>query len=80
MPRTATLLIRIEPNLKRKSEKLFAKLGITASDAVALFLKQSLYANGLPFPVNVPSRKFPTAGSVTCAENFDDESDSNLEI
>ena len=47
--RTANLHIRVEPDIKVSAEKLFAHWGITVSDAVNMFLHESLMAGGLPF-------------------------------
>lgn len=49
MAKTANLNIRIDPKTKEEAEKLFQSFGITLSDAVNIFLNQSLMENGLPF-------------------------------
>ncbi len=54
MAKTAKLNIRIEPETKEAAEKLFAALGITITDAVTIFLKQSLLKGGLPFALELP--------------------------
>ena len=53
MPKTASLNIRIDPETKAGAEKLYAKFGITITDAVNMFLRQSLIDGGLPFRPNV---------------------------
>ena len=53
MPKTASLNIRIDQETKTGAEKLYAKLGITISDAVIMFLRQSLTDSGLPFRPSV---------------------------
>jgi DNA-damage-inducible protein J len=55
MPKTANLNIRIDPETKAGAEKLYAKLGITITDAVNMFLYQSLIDGGLPFQPKVKS-------------------------
>jgi DNA-damage-inducible protein J len=52
--KTATLNIRIDPETKAGAEQLYASFGITVSDAVAMFLRQSLAVGGLPFPLVRP--------------------------
>jgi DNA-damage-inducible protein J len=47
--KTANLNIRIDPETKMYAEKLFAGFGITVTDAVNIFLKQSIMVGGLPF-------------------------------
>ena len=54
MAKTASLNIRIDPDIKRSAEKLFGSFGITVTDAVNMFLHQSLMIGGLPFEVRKP--------------------------
>ena len=49
MAKTASLNIRIDPLIKMRAEELFSALGITITDAVNMFLYQSLDEDGLPF-------------------------------
>ena len=49
MAKTASLKIRIDPETKAGAEKLFGYFGITVTDAVNMFLRQSLMVGGLPF-------------------------------
>ena len=49
MAKSANLNIRIDPYVKREAESLYNDLGITVSDAVNIFLRQSLRIGGLPF-------------------------------
>ncbi|MCL2473589.1 MAG: type II toxin-antitoxin system RelB/DinJ family antitoxin [Alphaproteobacteria bacterium] len=51
MPRTAVLNVRIEPKVKASVERLFSSLGLTVTDAVNVFLRQSLMRGGFPFEV-----------------------------
>jgi len=50
MPKSAVVTARVDPKLKHEAERIFAEIGLTTSQAVALFLKQV----GLPFSVRVP--------------------------
>ena len=49
MPKQATIQIRIDENLKKQADELFCALGITASDAVRMFVAQSVQERQLPF-------------------------------
>ena len=49
MAKSANLNIRIDPDIKREAEYLYNDFGITISDAVNIFLHQSLRVGGLPF-------------------------------
>lgn len=51
-PKTDRLQVRIDPNEKERAMALFDSLGLTVSDAVTLFIRKSLIANGLPFSVD----------------------------
>ena len=53
MAKSANLNIRIDPNIKESVEKLYRNFGITVSDAVNIFLRQSLMAGGLPFDMKL---------------------------
>ena len=47
---------RINPQLKKQADALFASIGISTSDAVRMFLQQSVNIGGLPFQ---PKAKLP---------------------
>lgn len=55
MAKTASVNARIEPGVKKKAERIFADIGITASDAVGMFYRQVVYRRGLPFDVRIPN-------------------------
>ena len=54
MAKTANLNIRVDPEVKSSAEALFSSFGLTVSDAVNIFLHQSLLEGGLPFAVKQP--------------------------
>lgn len=47
--KSATFQMRINPEVKKEAEELFASYGLTLTDAVNVFLRQSLNTRGLPF-------------------------------
>ena len=49
--KTATLTIRLDPELKQQAEETLRKAGLTTSQAITIFLKQVNRVHGLPFPV-----------------------------
>lgn len=53
--KTAAVHSRIEPQLKRKAERILHKLGITPTEAVRMFYNQIALHGGLPFPLRVPN-------------------------
>ena len=48
---------RIDEKVKIKATKLFEHMGLSMSDAIRLFLYQSIAENGLPFIVRIPNAK-----------------------
>ena len=54
MAKTANLNIRIDPATKHEAEQLFSCFGMTVSEAVTIFLHQSIMEGGLPFAVKQP--------------------------
>lgn len=63
---TTTVSIRIDKDLKAKSERLFDELGLNISSAFTIFLKQSVRENGLPFAVNL---NVPNAATLKAMED-----------
>ena len=51
MNKSTTFTFRLNPEIKQEASELFESLGITLSDAINLFLHQSLSEGGLPFEV-----------------------------
>ena len=47
--KTATFQMRINPEIKRQVEDVYARQGLTLTDAVNIFIRQSLNVKGLPF-------------------------------
>lgn len=60
-PKTATFQMRINPEVKRQVEEIYARQGLTFTDAVNIFIQQTLNSEGLPFlasPENESYLKF----------------------
>ena len=55
MSKTSTVRARIEPDLKRRVENLFQRLGLSATEAITLFYRQVDLRKGLPFDVVIPN-------------------------
>lgn len=56
MSRTAMIRARTAPELKEKAEHIFARLGLTSTDAINLFYAQVVSHNAMPFAVKIPNR------------------------
>ena len=52
-PKTGTFQMRINPEVKKQVESLYAKCGMTLTDAVNAFFQQSLNVGGLPLKSSV---------------------------
>lgn len=49
--KTDTFRMRVNPEIRRELERVYAKAGLSLTDAVNVFFQQSLNTGGLPFPV-----------------------------
>ncbi len=57
MSKTATLTVRLDPEVKKQAQKVLNKLGITTSQAVTMYFKQISMENGLPFRAHIPNEE-----------------------
>lgn len=48
---SSTIQVRVEDELKVKSDKLFKDLGMDTTTAIRIFLTQALAVNGFPFAI-----------------------------
>lgn len=48
-PKTSTFQMRINPDIRQQIEQVYAKYGLSLTDAINIFLQQSLNESGLPF-------------------------------
>lgn len=55
MGKTSTVRARIEPDLKERVEEVFARLGISPTQAITIFYRQIEMRNGLPFDLGIPT-------------------------
>lgn len=56
MAKTAMLRARVDSEMKIAAEAVFAQLGISLSDAIALFLSQVGIQKAIPFPLTAQPR------------------------
>ena len=61
--------IKIDPQLKKESQALFEKLGITLSTAVNIFLRQSVKEQAIPFRIGEPELNAETIQAIEDARN-----------
>ncbi len=56
-PKTSTFQMRINPEVKSTAESIFAQCGLTMTDAVNIFLQQTINIGGMPFIVTSDSQE-----------------------
>jgi len=54
MEKTATLNLRVDPNVKSNAENVLKRLGIPMSTAIDIYLRQIFLNDGIPFSVSLP--------------------------
>ena len=54
MGKTATLNLRVNPDVKENAEIVLAQLGIPMATAIDMYLKQIALVGGIPFSVVLP--------------------------
>ncbi|MGM9641419.1 MAG: type II toxin-antitoxin system RelB/DinJ family antitoxin [Faecousia sp.] len=64
-PKTATFQMRINPEVKQRAETIFASYGLTLTDAVNIFIQQSLNTEGLPFLLSPENGAYLRAKAVS---------------
>ena len=50
-----TIRSRIDPHIKAEAVELFDNMGLTLSEAIRLFLYQSIAEKRIPFSINIPN-------------------------
>jgi DNA-damage-inducible protein J len=60
MNKSAVVHARMEPQTKKKAERVLMQLGLTPTEAIRLFYHQISLRGGLPFAVRVPNEETRT--------------------
>jgi addiction module RelB/DinJ family antitoxin len=50
---SATIAFRVKPEIKRRADNLFSRLGMSTSTGMNILLMQTLAHRGFPFPIQV---------------------------
>ena len=64
MAKTATINMRVNPEVKADAESIFASLGMTLTEAINVFLHKSVMVGGLPFDVRQPRYNAETEAAI----------------
>jgi DNA-damage-inducible protein J len=70
MARSADLHIRIDPETKEGAEELYSMFGLKLTDAITMFLRQSLLVGGLPFELRQPRYNAETEAAMQEARDI----------
>ena len=65
MSKTIMITARVDPKLKRATEKVLKELGLTTSQAITLYFNQISLRKGLPFAIALPNTE--TAQAIEAA-------------
>ena len=68
MATNETVQARVTAELKADAEAIFAAMGLKTSDAIRLFLQQSVNMGGLPFQ---PKAKTPNADTIEAMKEIE---------
>ena len=63
--KTDVFRVRINPEVRKNLESVYAKNGLTLTDAVNVFFQQSLNAGGFPFPVTEENAEIVNAKALS---------------
>ena len=55
MEKTATLNLRINPDIKKSAEDVLSALGLTMTAAINIYLKQIALRGAIPFEIALPN-------------------------
>ena len=53
----ATINIRVDDDLKKRSEMIFEEIGLGMTSALTIFLKAVVRNNGIPFSLEIPNKE-----------------------
>ena len=59
--KSTTFQMRINPEVKKQAETVFSTYGLTLTDAVNIFIQQSLNEQGMPFLLSPENTEFMKA-------------------
>ncbi|WP_088228289.1 type II toxin-antitoxin system RelB/DinJ family antitoxin [Desulfosporosinus sp. FKB] len=69
MANTTNLNIRVDEELKRKAEAIFAELGLNMSTAINIFLRYSVRYGGIPFDLRIEQPNAETLAAIDDINN-----------
>lgn len=73
MEKTATLNLRVNPNVKVRAEEVLARLGIPMSTAIDMYLNQISLTGGIPFAVTLPKAPSSVNADIMTVEELQEK-------
>ena len=71
--------VYLDKNLKEQAKEIYKHYGLSLSEAVNMFLAQSVFSRGLPFEVKIPNDiTLEAMKDVETGENYEDVSLEDL--
>ncbi len=75
--KSANIVVRVEPEIKKKAEAILASLGMSPSSAINALYHQIIHTNSIPFPITLPPN-VPVMEDMS-EEDFDNMMKESLE-
>ena len=70
MPKTASLNIRLDPEVKSNAEIVYSRYGLSLAEAVTVFIHQSCNVGGMPFDLRPKRPNAETLAAMAEAERI----------
>ena len=72
--------VYLDTNLKAQAKEIYKHYGLSLSEAVNMFLAQSVFNRGLPFEIKIPNdMTLEAMKDVETGENYEDVTLENLD-
>ena len=69
---SATIAFRVKPEIKRRADLLFNRLGMTTSTGMNVLLMQTLEHRGFPFPITLgDDKEIPNETTLAAIDDLD---------
>jgi len=70
MPKTASLNIRLDSEVKKNAETVYSRYGLSLAEAVTVFIHQSCNVGGMPFDLRPKRPNAETLAAMVEAERI----------
>jgi DNA-damage-inducible protein J len=72
--------VYLDTNLKEQAKEIYKHYGLSLSEAVNMFLAQSVFNRGIPFEIKIPNdMTLQTMNDIETGENYEDISLEDLD-